>query len=207
MNRRNAILGLLAAGVLMLTACTGGEGDAPSSSAPDTLELPSAITSSAASESESENTTTTLTSSQPVSRPTDTSSEENYSNYTAYTENSANAPDINNIHISTSEVFYPTSAREITVIIENRTGWQIVYADDFTLERLGANGWTELKLEPTGDDKAPSFLLDNNRETSLTLDLGRLDGELTVGTYRVSLPMLCNGYAGRFTRSARFTVK
>lgn len=191
----------------MLTACTGGEGDAPSSSAPDMLELPSAITSSAASESESENTTTSMTSSKPFFEAPDTSSEENYSNYTAFTENSANAPDINNILVTSVEPYYATSAAQITVTIENRTGWQIVYADDFTLERQDGSGWTEVKLTPLGEERAPSFLLDNNRETTLSLDLSRLESELAVGTYRVSLPMLCNGYAGRFTRSARFTVK
>lgn len=210
MNRaKKAGLILLAIGVLTLGACSGSDSQPTESTSSAAFELPSAITGSSSSQADEsrQDTTTSQTASNPSSTPAASQPTENYSNYTAYTDNSANAPDINNIHVRTTEAYYPTSAGEITVVIENRTGWQIVYADDFTLERMDGTTWRELELEPTEGDKAPSFLLDNNRDTTMTLALSRLKGELTVGRYRISLPMLCNGYAGRFTRSAEFTVK
>lgn len=190
----------------LFTGCSGDadtSSEQPSSAA--SMPLPSGL----------DDTSETSTQDASSEEPADSSYNDGlppsedplYSNYTAYTENSANAPDINNIILTTKESFYSTSTKEITINIANRTGWEIVYAEAFTVEKYSGGDWVGL---PFRDDAAPfeySYPLDNNRDASLTVDLGRLKNPLEVGLYRIGINMICNGYAGEFYRTVEVTLK
>lgn len=203
---------LLAASLVTLAGCAASDGEEAGESDTGKIELPvwpdadvSAVSAPEVPASSAESAAPSVTSG---SAPAVTSDRPTTSNYTEFTENSTNAPDISNITVCTSQSYYSTSDREITVEISNRTGWEIGYKQLFVIEKWDGENWIPMPTVENPDYGKEAYILGTGRDSYITFDLDLLASRLEVGKYRVGLPeMLCNGHAGLFTLYAEFSVK
>ena len=198
--------------LVAFAGCEASDGEDSGESATGKIELPvwpdvevasapELSVSSADSEPDSAVSAVSAVSAATSEKPTT-------SNYTDFTENSANAPDISNITVRTSQSYYSTTDRTITVEIYNRTGWEIGYKQSYVIEKWEGENWSIQSMVDSPDFGNTAYLLGTGRDSYVNLDLGQLEKPLSVGKYRVGLTdMICNGYSGFFTLYAEFSVK
>ena len=131
------------------------------------------------------------------------------SNYNEFTANSENAPDVeNNITVKTEQAFYTVSETVIKLEVTNLTGWLMIFADEYILEKSSDSGWQKVPLKEGVFNKAPMYDLGTGKTGIATIDLSFVNVPLDKGRYRVSIMCACNGHAaGNFYKSAEFTLK
>lgn len=204
----SVLLSLLVA--VVLAGCTASDGEDAGESTVGKIDLPvwSDVDVTSAPELPSSSSESGGEVDSPGTGSVVTSEKPTTSNYTEFTENSANAPDISNITVRTSQGYYSTSDRSITVEIFNRTGWEIGYKQLFVVEKWDGANWTAVPMVDSPDFGNEAYILGTGRDSYITFDLDLLASRLEVGKYRIGLPeMLCNGYDGLFTLYAEFWVK
>lgn len=190
---------------LVLAACTP-QGDDTSSTvtSDETIDIPSRIF-------QSDNPSS---SEEPSSQESDDSSSKKassnsstYSNYTEFTDNSSNAPSIDDILLTPVNSYYTTSSNIIGIKVENRTGWEMLCSDDYTIEFKTSDGWNPLELSADEMVEHKIYPLDNGDDIVVELDMTLIKQKLEIGTYRVNLHLMCNGYAGDFYKSVTVSIK
>lgn len=132
----------------------------------------------------------------------------NTSNYIDFTENSANAPDINNITIDTKNGVVSSTDREMILGVHNKTGWEIVFSTKYVIKKIGENHTlTDVPFVDSPDFGDAAYLLGTGKDSFAIVDLSQLQNHLDAGNYMIGLNMICNGYYGDFYIYTTFTVK
>ena len=203
---------------VFLPSCKGGDDLLPVDSG--IVEIPS--TPGAASEevTTADTTTTESMTTQPTPEPAPEAEHgttpshmpegvaPTTSNYNAFTANSANAPDVeNNITIKAAQSHYPVNETIIKLEITNLSGWMMIYADEYALEKSVNDTWEEVPTKNNVFNGAPMYELGTGRTGIATIDLNFLKEPLEIGQYRVSIICACNGHNGNFLKTAEFSVK
>lgn len=186
---------------LVLAACTP-QGDDTSSTvtSDETIDIPSRIF-------QSDNPSPSSQESGDSSSKNVSSNSSTYSNYTEFTDNSSNAPSIDDILLTPVNSYYTTSSNIIGIKVENRTGWEMLCSDDYTVERKTSDGWNPLELSADETVEHKIYPLDNGDDIVVELDMTLIKQKLEIGTYRINLHLMCNGYAGDFYKSVTVSIK
>lgn len=201
------IAGLLVpAMAISLAACKPGGQQA--SSDDGKIEIPVWPTYGTTDATSAPESAVTSAPSAPSGSASSPSSEEPVvtSNYTDYTTNSENAPDINKITATIIPNYFTSSQTKFDVVISNRTGWLVGYKNNYLIQKRDGDNWVTLEFSQEMNEKL-AYSLDTGRDGLLEIDLSRLTEKPGLGTYRVVIDTICNGYPGSFVKYAVFSIK
>ncbi len=194
-------LGLSALLACSITACTGTE-EADTPVTIPSWSLPSAAsTSDAGEESEESSASAESRETATATDVSDTTSDST----TSY----ADVPDISQITAFCNATQFTGILTTLDVNVSNQSGRDISYKNTVTVEMNQNGQWVELPWATDADITPIAYLLGTGETGYIQLDFTQLaNGPLkTLGRYRITIPVLSDGYADAFTVSTEFTLK